>query len=66
MIDPKRKTAALCLAWNIMNVAENARTDADFDNALWHALETFGKDVEDIRQRERRPTFTVIDGGDAA
>ncbi len=66
MIDPQRKTAALCLAWNIHNIAENARSDADFDSALWHALESFRIEVETIRKRERRPTFTVVDGGDAA
>jgi len=46
MIDPKLKTAALCLSWNIHNIANNARTNADFDDALWHALETFRLDLE--------------------
>jgi hypothetical protein len=66
MIDPARKTAALCLAWNLLNIAENARSDAEFDSALMHAHETFALDIEAIRQRERRPTFTVVDGGGAA
>ncbi len=65
MIDQERKTAALCIAWNLMNIANNARSNSDFDSALWHALETFGKDLEAIRQRERRPTFTVVPGGAA-
>ena len=66
MIDPQRMTAALCFAWNVNNIAQSARTNADFDAALWHALETFGADLADIRRCERRATFTVVDGGDAA
>lgn len=62
MIDQKLKTAALCLAWNIHNIANNARTNADFDDALWHALETFRLDLEGMK---RRQPFTVIDGGAA-
>lgn len=65
MIDPARKTAALCLAWNLLNIAENARSDAEFDNALWHAHETFALDIEAIRLRENPRPFTVIDGGAA-
>lgn len=66
MIDPGRTTAALCLAWNIHNIANNAQTDAQFDAALFHALETFGADLEAIRQRERRATLTVVEGGAAS
>lgn len=65
MIDPARKTAALCLAWNLFNIAENARSDAEFDSALLHAHETFALDLEAIRQREQRATFTVVEGGAA-
>lgn len=63
MIDPARKTAALCFAWNVHNIANNARTDVEFDSALWHALETLGIELEAIRQRERRADLTVIEGG---
>lgn len=66
MIDPAVKSAALCLAWNIHNVATNARSNADFDAALWHAVETFVQDIEAIKQRERRAELSVIDGGVAS
>jgi hypothetical protein len=65
MIDPARTTAALCLAWNIHNIANNAQTNGQFDSALWHALETFGTELEAIRQRERRAELTVVEGGAA-
>jgi hypothetical protein len=61
MIDVERVTAAVCLSQNILTISQVARTDAEFDNLLWHALEVYGRDIERIRQRER--PFTVIDGG---
>jgi len=65
MIDQKLKTAALCLAWNIHNIANNARTNADFDDALWQALENFRLELEGMKRGESLRPFTVIDGGAA-
>jgi len=63
MIDPERKTAAMCLATNIMALATHSRTNAEFDDGLWHALETFRLDIAALKRRDT--TFTVIDGGAA-